>query len=62
MSAMAVGGFSQILDWVAEKAPLRRNVSGEDVGDTAAWLLSDLSRGVTGQTIYVDCGYSIMGL
>lgn len=62
MSALAVGGFSQILDWVAQKAPLRRNVTGDDVGDTAAWLLSDLSRGMTGQIIYVDCGYSIMGL
>ncbi len=62
MSALAVGGFSQILDWVAQKAPLRRNVTGEDVGDTAAWLLSDMSRGVTGQVIYVDCGYNIMGL
>ena len=62
MSALAVGGFGEILDWVAKKAPLRRNVSGEDVGDTAAFLLSDMSRGVTGQIIYVDCGYSIMGL
>lgn len=62
MSALAVGGFSEILDWVEKKSPLRRNVTGEDVGDTAAFLLSDLSRGVTGQIIYVDCGYSIMGL
>lgn len=62
MSALAVGGFSQILDWVEKKAPLRRNVTGRDVGDSAVYLLSDLSRGVTGQTLYVDCGYSIMGL
>ena len=40
MSSMAVGGFSQILDWVEQKAPLKRNVTGEDVGDAAAWLLS----------------------
>jgi enoyl-[acyl-carrier protein] reductase I len=62
MSALAVGGFSEILGWVEKKAPLHRNVSGRDVGDAAAFLLSDLSAGITGQTIYVDCGYSIMGL
>jgi enoyl-[acyl-carrier protein] reductase I len=62
MSSMAVGGFSQILDWVEQKAPLKRNVTGQDVGDSAAWLLSPMASGVTGQTIYVDCGYSSMGL
>jgi enoyl-[acyl-carrier protein] reductase I len=62
MSALAVGGFSEILDWVQKKSPLRRNVTGQDVGDTAVYLLSNLSSGVTGQVIYVDCGYSIMGL
>jgi enoyl-[acyl-carrier protein] reductase I len=62
MSALAVGGFSQILDWVEKKAPLKRNVTGQDVGDTATYLLSNHSAGVTGQIIYVDCGYSIMGL
>jgi enoyl-[acyl-carrier protein] reductase I len=62
VNSISGGPFTQILDWVAQKAPLRRNVTGEDVGDTAAWLLSDLSRGVTGQIMYVDCGYSIMGL
>ncbi|HWB20815.1 MAG TPA: enoyl-ACP reductase [Phycisphaerales bacterium] len=62
MSAMAVGGFSEILGWVEKKSPLRRNVTGEQVGDAAAFLLSELSAGITGQTIYVDSGYSIMGL
>lgn len=62
MSAMAVGGFSDILGWVEKKAPLRRNVTGKDVGDAAAFLLSDHAAGITGQTIYVDAGYSIMGL
>jgi len=62
MSAMAVGGFGEILDWVEKKAPLRRNVTGSEVGDTAAFLLSDLASGITGQTIHVDCGYSAMGL
>lgn len=62
MSAMAVGGFQEILGWVEKKAPLRRNITGAEVGDTAVWLLSSLGSGVTGQTIYVDAGYSIMGL
>jgi enoyl-[acyl-carrier protein] reductase I len=62
LSAMAVGGFGEILGWVEKKAPLRRNITGEEVGDTALFLLSDLSKGVTGQCIYVDAGYSIMGL
>jgi enoyl-[acyl-carrier protein] reductase I len=62
MSALAVGGFSRILDWVEQKAPLRRNVTGADVGNSAVFLLSDLSAGVTGQVLRVDCGYSAMGL
>lgn len=62
MSAMAVGGFGEILEWVEKKAPLHRNVTGEEVGDTAAFLLSDRAGGITGQTIYVDCGYSVMGV
>jgi enoyl-[acyl-carrier protein] reductase I len=62
LSSMAVGGFSSILDWVEEKAPLKRNVTGDDVGNSATWLLSDMSSGVTGQVLYVDCGYSSVGL
>ncbi len=62
LSSMAVGGFSSILDWVEEKAPLKRNVTGEDVGNSAVYLLSDMSSGVTGQVLYVDCGYSAIGL
>ncbi len=62
LSAMAVGGFSDILDWVEKKAPLRRNITTEQVGDTGMFLLSPLSAGITGQVIYVDSGYSIMGL
>jgi enoyl-[acyl-carrier protein] reductase I len=48
--------------WVEKKAPLRRNITTEDVGGAAAWLLSSLANGVTGETLYVDSGYSIMGL
>jgi enoyl-[acyl-carrier protein] reductase I len=62
MSSMAVGGCSEILDWVEKKLPLQRNITGAEVGDSTAWLLSDLSRGVTGQVPYVDSGYSIVGL
>jgi len=58
MSAMAVGGFGQIMDVVAERAPMRRNVEGREVGDAAVFLLSDMSSGVTGQVLYVDCGFS----
>jgi enoyl-[acyl-carrier protein] reductase I len=62
MSAMAVGGFGEILDWVEKKAPLHRNIEGENVGDAAAFLLSDRAAGITGQVIYVDAGYSCVGL
>ena len=62
LSAMAVGGFSEILGWVEKKAPLRRNITTADVGGAAAWLLSPLANGVTGETLYVDSGYAIMGL
>jgi len=61
VSAMGVADFSSLLDSMAQKSPLRRNVDQGDVGNTALFLLSHLSRGITGQTIYVDAGYSIMG-
>ena len=62
MSSMAVGGFAEILDWVEKKAPLRRNIEGREVGDCAAFLLSDLSSGMTGQCLYVDAGFTTVGL
>lgn len=62
MSAMAVEGLADILRWVERKAPLRRNVTGPDVGDTALYLLSDLSKGVTGEVVHVDCGMNVMGV
>jgi len=61
LASSAVGGAEAISKQVEEKAPLRRNVEGADVGNTAVWLVSDLSAGVTGETIYVDCGINIMG-
>ena len=45
----------------AERAPLKRNVDPGEVGSTAAFLLSEAGSGITGETIYVDCGYNIMG-
>jgi enoyl-[acyl-carrier protein] reductase I len=62
LSAMAVGGIDEIFDWVSRKAPLRRNIEAGEVGKTATYLVSDLSTGVTGETLYVDGGYSIIGL
>ena len=62
LSASAVGGFDSILDRIPQVAPLPRNIVAPEVGDAAAFLLSDLSRGTTGQVLYVDSGYSIMGL
>lgn len=61
LASSAVGGAEKIDQAMSERAPLRRSVEGSDVGDTALWLVSDLSRGVTGETIYVDCGINILG-
>ena len=61
LASSAVGGTDKMSDMVAQKAPLRRNVEGADVGRTAVYLLSDLASGVTGETIYVDCGVNTLG-
>lgn len=61
LASSAVGGTGTMEDVVAERAPLRRNVEGSDVGKTAVYLVSDLSSGVTGEVIYVDCGINILG-
>lgn len=58
LAAMGIGGFGKILKFVAENAPLRRNVSIDDVGNVAAFLLSDLANGVTGEITYVDNGFN----
>ncbi len=62
LAASAVGGFKKILGYSEQTAPLRTLVSSEDVGNTALWLLSDWSRAVTGEVVYVDAGWNIMGL
>lgn len=61
LAAMGITGFKGILDMVETKAPLKRNVTQEDVARTALYLLSGLSSGVTGEIIHVDAGYSIIG-
>ncbi|GGA98609.1 enoyl-[acyl-carrier-protein] reductase FabI [Macrococcus hajekii] len=60
LSAKGVGGLNTILHEVEERAPLKRNVDIKDVGRTAAYLLTDLSSGVTGENIHVDAGYHIV--
>lgn len=61
VAARGVSGFLDILQVHEEKAPLRRTVEAREVGDTAAFLASDLASGITGEVIYVDTGYNIMG-
>jgi len=60
LAARGIAGFTDILKVVREKAPLRRNTEPEEVGDTALFLFSSLSRGITGEVIFVDSGYNIL--
>lgn len=62
LSAKGIKDFNTILDVVEEKAPLRRNVTTKQVGDTVTFLLSSMSEAITGQIIYADSGYCIMGI
>lgn len=62
LSARGVSDFNFMLKHHAERSPLRRNVEPREVGDTAVFLCSSMSSGITGEVIYVDCGYNIMGL
>jgi enoyl-[acyl-carrier protein] reductase I len=61
LAARGISGLGEMLKSHAERAPLKRNVDPGEVGATAAFLLSDAGSGITGDTIYVDCGYNIMG-
>jgi len=61
LAAMGISGFGDILGSVEAKAPLRRNITQDDVAGTAMYLLSPLSSGVTGEIIHVDAGYSTIG-
>lgn len=58
LAAAGIGGFSKILNFVERTAPLRRNVTIDEVGNVAAFLLSPLASGITGEITYVDCGFS----
>ena len=62
LAASQVPGFDDILDYMEHTAPLKRNVDQVDIAKTAIFLLSDLASGITGQTIFVDSGFNIMGV
>jgi enoyl-[acyl-carrier protein] reductase I len=62
LAARGIGGFTDMLKYHAEHAPLNRNVAGKEIGDTGLFLASEMSSGITGEVIYVDCGYNIMGM
>ncbi|MCM0754167.1 enoyl-ACP reductase [Desulfovibrio aminophilus] len=62
LASSGISGFKSILAHVEEHAPLHRNVTTEDVGNTALFLASPLAAGITGEVLYVDSGFSIMGI
>lgn len=62
LAASGIGDFRTMLKWTEINAPLKRNVSTQDVGNSAAYLLSDFASGVTGEIHYVDNGYNLMGM
>jgi len=62
LAGAAVGNARFVYKWQGENAPLRRNITLEDVGGAALYLLSDLGAGTTGDVMYVDCGYNIIGM
>ena len=62
LASAGIGGFSKILEHMRNHAPLHRNIDQSEVADAALFLLSNMSRGVTGEILHVDCGYNIMGM
>ena len=62
LAASGIGDFHYILQWSQHNSPLRRGITLDDAGKTAVYLLSDLSSGVTGETIHVDAGYHVVGM
>ena len=62
LSASGIQGFGEILDHIADRAPLKRNITADEVGSVCAFLAGPMASGVTGSTIYVDAGYNIMGV
>ena len=61
LSARGISGFTDMLHMAREKAPLRRGIEPDEVGQAALFLLSDMASGITGEILYVDAGYNIMG-
>lgn len=62
LAAAGIGDFRKMLDHVEQNAPLRKNITIEEVGNTAAFLCSDLASGITGEITYVDAGFNIVGM
>ena len=62
LAASGIGDFRYILKWNEYNAPMRRTVTIEEVGETAAYLFSDMSRGMTGEILHVDAGYHVVGM
>ena len=62
LAASGISDFRNMLKWCEKNSPLRRNVTGKDIGNAAVFFLSDASSGITGEIMYVDCGYNILGM
>jgi enoyl-[acyl-carrier protein] reductase I len=62
LAAAGIGDFKEILNWNRDNAPLRRNVTQDEVGNSALLLLSDLGSGITGEIMHVDAGYNVVGM
>jgi enoyl-[acyl-carrier protein] reductase I len=61
-AASAIGDIDEMIDYAAKRSPIPRGIKGEEVGNATAFLCSPLASGITGQVLYVDCGYNTMGL
>jgi enoyl-[acyl-carrier protein] reductase I len=61
-AARAIGDIQQMIDYAAQRSPLPRPITPEEVANATVYLCSDLASGVTGQVLYVDCGYHVMGV
>jgi len=62
LAARGISGFTRMLRHYEERSPLKRNIDGRELGDAGLFLASDMSTATTGQVLYVDCGYEIMGM
>ena len=62
LAAMAVAGIGFMFEKHAQRSPLKRNIEGEEVGNTAVYLLSDMASGITGEIVHVDCGFNVLGV